>query len=248
MRMTISSQKPYTGELATEADRIARQEAKPKLSKTSKMPGKSWSQSAWETCPGARNDDGSPVSACEFCYALTGAYQFPGTIAARKHNEADWQKNGWVRAMVKEIKGMKYFRWFDSGDINSVVLAGKIWAVIASTPDTMHWLPTRSHKDKAIAYRLEGIRNLSNVVVRYSSDSREGERLDSTLYPNNSTIIQSKDDFIPEKGVALCRSGERGGKCGSCRACWSTAVTTVAYIHHGNKVNEKKFEKDLISV
>ena len=85
-------------------------------------------------------------------------------------------------------------------------------------------------------------------MVRYSSDSREGGHLDSTLYPNNSTIIQSKDDFVPAKGYALCRSGERGGKCGSCRACWSTSVETVAYIHHGNKVNEKKFEKDLISV
>jgi len=248
MRMTISSQKPYRGAMATPAVLNARQKAKPKLSKTSKMPGKSWSQSAWETCPGARKDDGSPTDACSFCYALTGAYQFPGTIAARKHNEADWQKDGWVRAMVKEIKGMKYFRWFDSGDINSPILARKIWAVILETPNTQHWLPTRSYKDATILKQLRAIENLPNVVVRYSSDSREGGRLDSTLYPNNSTIIQSKDDFIPQKGVALCRSGERAGKCGSCRACWSKSVRTVSYIHHGNKVGEKKFEKDLIVV
>jgi hypothetical protein len=86
--------------------------------------------------------------------------------------------------------------------------------------------------------------NLPNVAVRYSSDSREGERLDFGL---NSTIIQSKDDFIPEPGYTLCRAGERGGKCGTCRACWSK-VETVAYIHHGNKVSEKKFKNDLITV
>ena len=150
--------------------------------------------------------------------------------------------------MVKVIKKMPYFRWVDSGDINSPVLARKIWAVIIETPNTQHWLPTRSYKDAAILKQLRAIENLPNVVVRYSSDSREGGRLDSTQYKNNSTIIQSEDDFIPEKGYSLCRSGERGGKCGSCRACWSTAVSTVAYIAHGNKVNEKKFETDLILV
>ena len=101
--MSSSHERPYSGEMPTPAILNARQQAKPKLSNTSKMPGKSWSTSAWETCPGARNEDGTPVSACEFCYALTGAYNFPGTIAARKHNEADWQKDGWVRAMVKLI-------------------------------------------------------------------------------------------------------------------------------------------------
>ena len=219
--------------------------ASPKLSNTSKMPGKSWSTSAWETCPGARNDDGSPVSACECCYALTGAYNFPGTIAARKHNEADWQKSGWVKAMVKLIGKAKYFRWFDSGDIYSPILARKIWAVIVETPNCQHWLPTRAYKDAEILYHLKAMENLPNVAVRYSSDSREGERLDFGL---NSTIIQEKNDFIPEKGVSLCRAGERSGKCGTCRACWSKNVGTIYYVHHGNKVSEKKFEKDLILV
>jgi hypothetical protein len=219
--------------------------ASPKISRTSKMPGKSWSQNAWETCPGARKDDGTPVDACKTCYALTGAYQFPVTIAARKHNESDWQKPGWVAAMVKLVKKEKWFRWFDSGDVNSVVLAGKIWAVITQTPDTMHWLPTRSYKDAAIRERLRGIENLPNAVVRFSSDSKVGEKLDFGL---NSTIIQEADDFIAEKGVSLCRASQRGGSCGPCRACWSKRVTTVVYPFHGKAVAPKKFEKSLISV
>ena len=234
------------GQMLTPAEIVARVKAKPKLSNTSKMPGKSWSLPAWETCPGARDEfDGEPVAACSRCYALTGAYNYPATIAAREHNLDDWQKDGWVYAMVKAIGKAKYFRWFDSGDCYSPILAGKIWAVIVETPNCQHWLPSRSHKDPAIFYHLERIGRLRNAVVRYSSDSRTGERLDFGL---NSTIIQEEDDFIPEKGYSLCRSGERGGKCGSCRACWSPAVTTVAYIAHGNKVSPKKFEKDLISV
>lgn len=217
----------------------------PKLSNTSKMPGKSWSLSAWETCPGARRDNGEPVDACERCYALTGAYNFPGTIAAREHNLADWKKADWVSAMVKAIGKSKYFRWFDSGDIYTPALAIKIYRVMRLTPNTNHWLPTRSHKIAAIYEWTQSMSRLDNVAVRYSSDSRIGERLDFGM---NSTIIQSKDDFVAEKGYVLCRSGERGGKCETCRACWSKAVGTVAYVAHGNKVSPKNFAKSLITV
>jgi len=219
--------------------------ASPKLSNTSKMPGKSWSLPAWETCPGARKGNGEPVDACSRCYALTGAYNFPNTIASREHNLVDWKSPGWVNAMVKAIGKSKYFRWFDSGDVYSATLAVKIKSVIKSTPNCQHWLPSRSYKLPHIRKALDMIALLPNVAVRYSSDSLDGERLDFGL---NSTIIQSKDDFVAEKGYALCRAGERGGKCGTCRACWSTAVETVAYVAHGNKVSPKKFEKLLIGV
>jgi len=56
--------------------------------------------------------------------------------------------------------------------VYSPILAGKIWAVIVSTPNCQHWLPSRSHKDPAIFYHLERIARLRNAVVRYSSDSR----------------------------------------------------------------------------
>jgi len=216
--------------------------ASPKLSNTSKMPGKSWSLPAWETCPGARKDNGEPVDACSRCYALTGAYNFKMTIASRNHNLADWKNEDWVDSMVKAIGKAKFFRWFDSGDIYAPQLANKIYHVMLATPNTKHWLPTRSYKVPAIYAWTQLMTCLENVVVRYSSDSRKGERLDFGL---NSTIVESKDDFTPAKGYALCRSGERGGKCGSCRACWSKKVETVAYIAHGNKVSPKKFQTKL---
>ena len=216
--------------------------SQPKLSNTSKMPGKSWSLHAWETCTGARKDDGTPVDACKTCYALTGAYQFPVVIAAREHNLKDWQNPDWVDAMVKLVSKQKWFRWFDSGDVYSSHLAWKILYVIKQTPSTQHWLPTRSYKVPKIASVLEKIGKLPNAVVRYSSDSKMGKRLD---FGNNSTIIQYKDEFINEKSVSLCRAAERGGACGSCRACWSDRVDTIVYPFHGKAVAPKKFEKAL---
>ena len=217
--------------------------AQPKLSNTTKMPGKSWSLNAWETCPGARKDDGTPVDACSTCYALTGAYQFPVVIAAREHNRQDWQNSDWESEMIKLVKKQTWFRWFDSGDIYSPALAQKIYNVMLATPETNHWLPTRSYKVPEIYDWTQSMSILNNVTVRYSSDSKIGERLD---FGNNSTIIQYKDEFVNEKGVSLCRAAERGGSCGSCRACWSDRVDTIVYPFHGKAVAPKKFEKVLM--
>ena len=215
-----------------------------KLSQTSKMPGKSWSLPAWETCPGARNEDGTPVDACTRCYALTGAYTWPTTIKAREHNLKDWKRSGWVADLVAAINRQRvpYFRWFDSGDCYSPMLARKIGEVCKATPSVKHWIPSRSHKVPAIRAELDRVGRLPNVVVRWSSDSTSAGRL---RFGRNSTILQTSEDFKPAKGYSLCRAGERGGECQSCRACWSKEIKTVAYVAHGNAVNPNQFKKPL---
>ena len=214
--------------------------ALPKLSNASKRPCKSWSLPAWDSCPSARDDDGKPVDACHYCYALTGAYRFPATIASRKHNMEDWKRSGWVGAMVKAIGRGKYFRWFDSGDVYCADLARKIKKVIQATPNCKHWLPTRMYKDDAVYSVLKDIETLENACVRYSSDSVHGFTIAKGL--NTSTIIQRAQDFIPHKGESLCRAYTRSGKCGTCRACWSKNVNVIRYALHGHKVKEKWFE------
>ena len=223
--------------------------ASPKLSKTGKMPCKSWSLPAWDTCPGAKEGDGTAVEACSHCYARQGMYRFGVVKAAREHNMADWQLPDWEDAMVKAIGNDKYFRWFDSGDVYCVDLAYKIGRVILRTLGTKHWLPTRSHKDKKIKGALELIQGLPNVVVRLSSDSVQGELVATVRtkcggsFHQNSTIVQSPEDFDKDKHGILCRAFQRAGKCGDCRACWSKKVTTVSYALHGQRIKEPELQE-----
>ena len=203
--------------------------AQPKLSNASKMPCKSWSLPAVVSCPGAHNDDGTLVPACSGCYATRGRYKFGAVKALRIHNLDDWKHIGWINGMVKLIGRAKWFRWFDSGDICEPDLAMKIYAVIRRTPNCEHWLPTRSYKIKETKDWLQRMSLLDNVTVRLSSDSVTGERIPGDY---TSTIIQSPEHFIPSKGYSLCRAFERKGKCGSCRACWSKSIHTIAYIAH----------------
>jgi len=94
------------------------------------------------------------------------------------------------------------------------------------------------YKDSKFADVFNRMNELDNVVVRYSSDSINGEIVQGNT---TSTIIQSADEFKPSKGESLCRAFTRKGKCASCRACWSKSVKVVKYALHGHKVKEKWF-------
>jgi len=199
-----------------------------KLSKASKMPCKSWSLQALDTCPGSKNPNGTLVDACKGCYATQGNYRYPNVKAPRLSNATDWKREAWVQDMVRELDNERYFRWFDSGDLYDLRLAKKILEVMTLTPWCSHWLPTRMYKFPKFLPVFESMELLPNVVVRYSSDSVLGETISGT---NTSTITLFAGDDTDT--IAVCRAYEREGKCGTCRACWSKDVPVIAYPAHG---------------
>lgn len=203
-----------------------------RLSKASKMPCRSWSLEALDTCAGSRDINGDLVAACQGCYATTGNYRFPNVKAPRVENKSDWKRDAWVDDMVKALDNDRYFRWFDSGDMYSLRLAWKIYEVMQLTPWVRHWLPTRMHKFSKFQTVLEMMRALPNVSVRASSDSVTGEFDDR----HGSTIIP--DAAAAPDGVEVCQAYENKGKCGDCRKCWSKDIRVIAYVAHGQKMKK----------
>lgn len=203
-----------------------------KLSQVSKLDGiKSWSLTAYETCPGAIDPNtGGLVPACDSCYASLGFYSYPRPKAVRAFNKEDWKRAEWVDEMVAQLETERYFRWFDSGDMYSMELAEKILDIMTRTPDTKHWLPTRQYKFTKFAPILAKMDALPNVKVRRSSDSVLGE---FTPGLHGSTIIE-KGSVAPS-GVVACNSPKNAGKCNGCRSCWDKTVDVIAYEGHGNK-------------
>lgn len=206
--------------------------AQPKFSKPSKMPCRSWSLQALETCPASKDSNGELVPACKGCYATSGNYRFPNVKAPREHNKEDWQAPDWVDVMVSELDNDRYFRWFDSGDVYDIRLARKILEVMRQTPWVRHWLPTRMHKFDKFKSVLDNMDALSNVVVRLSSDGVLGETVENAA--NSSTIVPNREYLTPI--MSLCGASEREGKCGTCRACWDKTVSIVAYPAHGKSM------------
>ena len=186
------------------------------LSAPGKMPEGSYNLPANMCQTGAklREIEGTP---CWGCYAFKGRYNFPNVKDALTRRLESLQHPQWVQAMAVLIKGKKHFRWHDSGDLQSVDHLKKIFEVCRQTPNTKHWLPTQERK----YLPLQGSSVPDNLVIRLSSSKIDGPR--STAWTHTSSVVT--------KG-ASCPAPAQGGKCRTCRACWTKSVKHVSYGKH----------------
>jgi hypothetical protein len=203
-----------------------------KLSKTSKLDGiLSWSLQALETCPASKNKDGTLVDACKGCYATTGNYNYPNVKAPRAFNKEDWKREEWVSDMLIALDSSRYFRFFDSGDMYSLELAEKMLELCTKANWVKFWIPTRMHKFKKFHSVIAKMQALPNVVVRFSSDSVQGQ----TVEGMTTSTIFSEESQLPSNAT-ICKAYEHEGKCNGCRACYSKDVPLIAYKSHGVKM------------
>ncbi len=159
------------------------------LSKTSKMPCKSWGISAKECKTGSKlaKVEGT---VCHGCYALK-AHMF-GRSGKGPRQTARLDAiftTGWVDAMVTAINGDEFFRWFDSGDIQSDEHLANIVRVAIATPSTKHWLPTKEYLMIARFMRKHGSFP-KNLVVRVSSPNIDQAPIKH--YQHTSTVHTGK--------------------------------------------------------
>ncbi len=188
------------------------------LSKPSKMPGMAYSIPAVRCKIGAKLAK-KKGSVCHGCYALKGFYRMPVVKAALERRFQSLTNDRWVDAMVVLVAKHTWFRWHDSGDLQSVVHLRKICEVCNATPDTNHWLPTREViivRDYLKTYGPVP----DNLVVRVSSPMVDGPPLP---YPNTSTVVSEG---------ATCPAPQQDNKCGDCRACWNKEIKNVSYHKH----------------
>ena len=200
------------------------------LSKPSKMPGFAYGLPAEECQTGAKLV-AVENSVCHNCYAMKGFYKlYAKTIkpAQYKHLEAI-EHADWVEAMVtligKACAKVPYFRWHDSGDLQSVEHLAKIAEVCRRLPKVHFWLPTREYA-MVLGYRK--IANLpKNLVVRLSAHMVDGQHPTGHGLPTSGVHTET----VPA-GCFACPAQSQGNQCGDCRACWSPKVNAVSYHKH----------------
>ena len=222
------------------------------LSNTAKLGVKSWSLQALNTCPASIGSDGELVDACKGCYATAGHYRYNNVRAPREFNRKAWQEDAFVADFTKALHKERFFRWFDSGDMYDLRLAHKIYEIMKTTPHVNHWLPTRMYKFEKFHAIIKMMSELPNVVVRLSSDSIMGERVESTVSPHNSTIIPEDcitgfESFDSLDGI-VCQAYYQGGKCLDCTACYDKEVKTVMYVGHGLSMKKNQNKIGVVNV
>lgn len=189
------------------------------LSKPSKMPGYAYGIPAQNCVLGAKLVR-IPGSVCSKCYALKGRYVFANVRAAQERRYASLQHPLWVEAMTFMIKfrGIPFFRWHDSGDIQGHWHLAKIVEIALRCPEVSFWLPTRE------AGMLKKFPSPipSNLVIRVSGTMIDGPV--PSGFTNTSTVVSN--------GLHNCPASRQGNICGPCRACWDANVSNVSYPQH----------------
>ena len=187
------------------------------LSAPSKMPGPAYNLPATECITGAKLVQ-IPGSVCAGCYALKGRYRFSNVRMALARRLESLKHPRWVDAMVTLIQGEPWFRWHDSGDLQSAWHLKQIFEVCKQTPSTSHWLPTREAR---ILNLMDPDIIPTNLIIRMSSHMIDQGPV--TFWPWTSTVSTKSK---------TCPARDQGNQCRSCRACWDRKVSNVTYPKH----------------
>ena len=197
------------------------------LSKPSKMPERAYNISAFDCNVGSKLAQ-IKDTVCSGCYARKGRYRFPKVQKALKRRSESLTHRLWVRAMVTLIakQSPNYFRWHDSGDLQSSAHLLRICSVAIRTPDTQHWLPTKEI-GLVKQYLVRFKEFPSNLCVRVSAPFIDCfPKLPQGVL---GSMVYSKD--LDPILAFKCPAYTQGGKCGDCRACWGSNPV-VAYPKH----------------
>lgn len=206
------------------------------LSKPSKMPGKGWSIPADECKRGSklRKVEGS---VCHNCYACKGRYSFKSVKNALYKRLESIKNPLWIRSMSFLLKNEKYFRWFDSGDLQDISMLKKIVEVCNNTPNCKHWLPTREYaiikkyinSGNQIPKNLT-IRLSADIIGKYPAHIIEGIPFSTTSYTKDEFKDKStiKVHNCPVSIVDSIKSCEQA----KCTACWNKNIKHINYKKH----------------
>lgn len=206
------------------------------MSQTSKMPCQSYSLPTVACITGFKMAQ-IKGSICSECYADKGNYRlYANNIEPGQHARLDAVLNAcndpelaqaWIDSILTLIGSDDYFRWHDSGDLQSVEHLRLIAQVCEANPGCKHWLPTREYgmvKDYVTKYGSIP----ANLTIRLSA-----------MYADKPVIIPKslqgiagiESSNVHSKSPAVgmvCNAPSQGGKCLDCRACWNSGVVSYA--------------------
>ena len=189
------------------------------MTRTTKMPGLSYSLPAWECKTGSKLRK-IKNSVCASCYALKGNYTRYKAIKAAQYVRLEALKDQrWIAAMVAQIIRQKFFRWHDAGDIQSMEHLYKIFRVCELTPETKHWMPTR---EAQFLKDIDPDTVPKNLIIRMSSHMVDQAPV--KFWPWTSTVIRGQ--------IPTCPAPKQNNQCGSCRQCWDRKVNNISYGKH----------------
>jgi hypothetical protein len=163
---------------------------------------------------------------------MKGRYVFANVQAALYRRLDSITAPLWAEAMAELITrtGDAYFRWHDSGDLQSVDHFARIVEVCNLTPQVRHWIPTREYRIVQ-DFIANGGEIPANLNVRFSAHMLGGNVPTFPRLAGLVTVSTVSIDARPD-GAHACPAPLQGNECGDCRACWDRGTPLVDYHKH----------------
>jgi hypothetical protein len=197
-RAILPSMDRYRGDINRHLITLGRASLATQITGGPANPGK-MPESAWGI-PATRCKLGSTLvetkgSVCSICYARRGRYSLGQVKRKLDERYRGLQHPLWVPAMVFLIRWhvKRYFRWFDSGDLQESSHLSGICQVAMHTRDILHWLPTQEYN--VVREFSEPIPD--NLVIRLSAQMLDGQP--PAWWPTTSTVYTA--DPLPNSHV-----------------------------------------------
>lgn len=204
------------------------------FSKTSKMPGYSFGLPTI-ACKTGKKLVENKNSTCAHCYARKGMY-YHTTVKNSHQRRLDGLNNHlksgmWEKAFIYALSHIDcgFFRWHDSGDIQSVEHLRAIVKIAehynSNKRRIMFWLPTK--ETKMVEKVMREMIIPDNLIIRVSSHFTNQKPYD---FPNTHTehTIAGK----PVDGKECQAYLNEPNRCGSCRDCWDRDVKNISFLKH----------------
>ena len=175
-----------------------------------------------------------PGTVCYECYAGKGNYRFKNVRNALERRYQILKrvlssgvqshlKSQYIEAFTTLLNSESYFRFHDSGDLQSVNHLLLCCHIAESSPNCNFWLPSKELRIIKAVPPLDVPRNLT---IRYSS--KYIGTLTSAFPVNSATFYEPEN---ASRGF-VCPAPLQGNKCLKCRACWDSEIQTVIYKKH----------------
>ena len=197
------------------------------LSQPSKMPGYGYSLPTENCITGARLAI-IKGTICSKCYGFRGNYVWDQVTARMQlrlefvQNDPLWEHNMVIllNAIVEDADKtnrpwLRYFRWHDVGDVQSVTHFLQMANIAKQVPDMHFWLPTREYM---IIKSMAAIRppNLQVTLSAGMIDRPGPEKLAQGI----GVAVNAVHTKTPWPGYKSCPAIPQGNVCGECRDCW----------------------------
>ena len=197
------------------------------FSNTSKMPCYSYGLNT-DNCITGSKLKAIENTVCNICYVDNGfATVYPCVRKAQDKRLALYNSNPelWIESFTFILNKRKseFFRWFDSGDLQSVKMLKDIVSICKKTPNCEHWLPTKEANFIAEYKKLYG--NFpTNLTIRLSAVFVDGNPPSKLANRLNVQVSE-----VSSKGNFTCLAPFQEHKCLECRNCWDSNIHSVTY-------------------